>query len=233
MKKKILWIAILVLFLAVTASMSFAAGSKELDPSGPGYVKADEPIIIGGTFTLTGPVSHAGKMTLEGAQRAIQYVNEEMGGILEHKVELKYYDDEFQEAKITMLYEKLITRDKVHLLISPYTSPFLAACPVVHKHEMLLFCNAADSYVGNEEFGQTVVNAQMDDKWRGGMWWHDVADFFANFDKWNHKNLRKPKTIAVLNLNISYGHEVADSILPYLEKHGYEVICRVGAKLRP
>ena len=232
MKKKFLMIGIAVVAIFM-ASMFFVFGGspkeKEvgvgaLDPPGPGYVEPGENIIIGGTFTLTGPVSHAGRMTLEGAERAVQYVNEELGGILGHKVELKYYDDEFEEAKITMLYEKLITRDKVDLLISPYTSPFLAACPVVAKHEMLLFCNAADSYVGNDQYGQTVVNVQMDDRWRGGMWWHDIAEFFGDFDKWNYKNLPKPKTIAVLNLNISYGHEVRDSIIPYWEEHGYEIV---------
>jgi branched-chain amino acid transport system substrate-binding protein len=223
MKKAFFTVGIAVIAIFALTFELFAGGAA-LDPPGPGYVEAGEPIVIGGTFTLTGPVSHAGRMTLEGAQRAVKYVNEELGGILGHKVELKYYDDEFQEAKITMQYEKLITRDKVDLLISPYTSIFLAACPIVDKHGMLLFCNAADSYVGNDKYGQTVVNMQMDDHWRGGMWWHDVAEFFVNFDKWNYKKLPKPKTIAILNLNISYGHEVADSVIKYLEKNGFKVV---------
>jgi branched-chain amino acid transport system substrate-binding protein len=224
------WIISLVLAVFLTVggvgigSVASAAGGEALDPPGPGQVKAGEPIIIGGTFSLTGPVSHAGRMTFEGAQAAVEYVNTVMGGILGHKVELKYYDDQFDEAKITMLYEKLISRDEVHLLISPYTSPFLAAVPVVAKNKMLLFCNAADSYVGNDQYGQTVVNIQMDEKWRGGMWWHDVADFFVHFDEWNYKKLPKPKTVAILNLNISYGHEIEDSVIPYLESNGFQVV---------
>jgi branched-chain amino acid transport system substrate-binding protein len=232
MEKKLLFCLMVVCLIAGFTGTVFAGGQTEkgeleegaLDPPGPGFVEPGENIVIGGTFTLTGPVSHAGRMTLEGAQRAIEYVNNELGGILGHKVELKYYDDEFEESKITMLYERLITKDKVDMLVSPYTSPFLAACPVVDKHGMLLFCNAADSYVGNEQYGDTVVNMQMDDNWKGGMWWHDVADFFANFEEWNYKNEPRPKTVAVLNLNISYGHEVADSILPYLEDNGFEIV---------
>ena len=150
MKKAFFTVGIAVIAIFALTFELFAGGAA-LDPPGPGYVEAGEPIVIGGTFTLTGPVSHAGRMTLEGAQRAVKYVNEELGGILGHKVKLKYYDDEFQEAKITMQYEKLITRDKVDLLISPYTSIFLAACPIVDKHGMLLFCNAADRYVGNDK----------------------------------------------------------------------------------
>ena len=92
-------------------------------------------IVIGGTFTVSGPVSHAGLMALEGAEAAIKYVNEELGGINGREVVLKYYDDEFDESKIPMLYERLITQDKVDLLVSPYTSPFLAAAPVVAKQD--------------------------------------------------------------------------------------------------
>ncbi|WP_425538894.1 ABC transporter substrate-binding protein [Microaceticoccus formicicus] len=183
-----------------------------------------DPIVIGGTFTVSGPVSHAGKMALEGAEAAIKYVNEELGGINGRPVELKYYDDEFDESKIPMLYERLITQDKVDLLVSPYTSPFLAAAPVVAKHDKMMFCIAADSYVANDSFGQNIVNIQMDDKWRGGQWWHDVAEFFVNFDEWNTKGLEKPKTIAVCNLNISYGQEIADSVIPYWKENGFDIV---------
>ncbi len=185
---------------------------------------AKEPIVIGSTFTLSGDVAHAGQMAFEGAQLAVKYVNEELGGINGHPVELKYYDDEFDETKIPMLYEKLITQDKVDILLSPYTSPFLSAAPVVAKYDKMMFCIAADSYVANDSYGQSIVNIQMDDKWRGGMWWHDVMDFFAHFDEWNTKGEPKPKTVAILNLEISYGHEIANSVVPYLEENGFEIV---------
>jgi hypothetical protein len=219
-KKGIIGAIFVVAVVAGAIGLVYAAGGEALDPPGPGYVEAGEPIVIGGTFTLTGPVSHGGRMIFEGTQVAVDYVNKELGGILGHEVKLKYYDDEFNEAKITMQYEKLISRDKVDLLVSPYTSIFLAAIPVVHKHKMLLFCNAADSYVGNDKYGQTVVNIQMDDKWRGGMWWHDFADWLVRFDEWNYKKLPRPKTIAVMNLNISYGHEGMRSFITSISSQG-------------
>lgn len=192
-------------------------GSQSVDES-------KEPVVIGSTFTLSGDVAHAGQMAFEGAQLAVQYVNEELGGINGRPVELKYYDDEFDETKIPMLYEKLIAQDGVDLLLSPYTSPFLAAAPVVAKHDKIMFCIAADSYVANDAYGQSIVNIQMDDQWRGGMWWHDVAEFFTSFDEWNTKGEEKPKTAAILNLEISYGHEVAESVVPYWKEHGIEIV---------
>lgn len=183
-----------------------------------------EPIVIGATFTLSGPVAHAGQQVYEGAELAVKYVNEELGGINGREVVLKYYDDEFDYSIIPMLYEKLITQDKVDLLISPYTSAAQVAAPVAAKHNALMFGVAVDTYGANEAFGQNLVNIQMDEEWKGGRWWLDVANFFANFDKWNHEGLEKPKTMAILNLEIAYGHDVADTIIPVFENAGYEIV---------
>jgi len=56
------------------------------------------------------------------------------------------------------------------------------------------------------------------------MWWHDVAEFFVAFDTWNTKGLPKPQTIAIVNLEISYGHEIADSVIPFFNNNGINVI---------
>lgn len=218
-KKSIIFILAAVLMLSFTLS-GCSNSSSPSSKSG----SDDDTIVIGGTFTVSGPVSHAGLMALEGAEAAVKYVNEELGGINGKKVVLKYYDDEFDEGKIPMLYERLITQDKVDLLVSPYTSPFLAAAPVVAKYDKMMFCIAADSYVANDQFGQNIVNIQMDDEWRGGMWWHDIAKFFVHFDDWNYKGLEKPKTIAVLNLNISYGQEIAEAVVPYWKDNGFDIV---------
>lgn len=228
--KRWMMLIALVLLLCMTCVACNSGGAEEpaepAEEPAPGEepIVDEGPVVIGSTFTLSGPVAHAGQQAFEGAELAIKYVNEELGGINGREVVLKYYDDEFDEAKIPMLYEKLITQDKVDFLLSPYTSPFLAAAPVVDKNDQIMFCIAADSYVANDAFGQSIVNIQMDEQWRGGMWWHDVVDMFVNFEEWNTKDLEKPKTVAILNLEISYGHEIADAIVPYLEENGFEIV---------
>lgn len=185
----------------------------------------DNTIKIGGTFTLTGSNSHAGQATFEGANLAIDYVNDILGGVNGKKVKLVYYDDEFDESKIPSLYEKLINEDKVDLLVSPYTSPMLAAAPIIDKYDKIMFTDAADSYTANEQYGQEIVNIQMDETWQGGMWWKDVFEYLADFDNWNeNSSLSKPKTVAIANLETTYGHEITDSVVPFLEKNGFEVV---------
>ncbi|MCI2058415.1 MAG: ABC transporter substrate-binding protein [Oscillibacter sp.] len=221
-KSKLVKLLALVLSLTFVLSSCGAGGDKA---SGSGEAAGKDDIVIGSTFTLSGDVAHAGQMAFEGAKLAVKYVNEELGGINGHKVVLKYYDDEFDESKIPMLYEKLITKDKVDLLLSPYTSPFLAAAPIVHKYDKIMFTVAADSYTANEEYGQDIVNIQMDEKWKGGRWWKDVMEFFTSFDQWNtNPDLTAPKTMAILNLEIAYGHEIEESVVPYLEDHGIDVV---------
>lgn len=211
--------------LAATLSLALLATACSGGGGASGEQAGEDDIVIGSTFTLSGDAAHAGQMAFEGAELAVKYVNEELGGINGKKVVLKYYDDEFDESKIPMLYEKLITQDKVDILLSPYTSPFLAAAPVVNKYDQIMFCVAADSYSANEEFGQSIVNIQMDSEWKGGRWWKDVMDFFVNFDQWNtDPSLEAPKTMAILNLEIAYGHEIEESVVPYLEENGIEVV---------
>lgn len=205
-------VAALCISMAGCGSSSSESGNSET---------AKGNIIIGGTYTLSGDCAHAGQNTLKGAKLAVQYINE-TGGINGRKVELKYYDDEFDESKIPTLYEKLITDDKVDLLTSPYTSPFLAAAPIAAKHNKEMFCIAADSYTANEQYGKLIANPQMDETWKGGGWWKDVFEYLkANYDKYETSG---KKTVAILNLETTYGHEVSDAVGKFLKENGFSVV---------
>ena len=129
MKKRNIWKAGIGVLLSGIMAFSLAGSS---DSSSASSADDSDKIVIGGTFTLSGASAHAGESTLEGAQLAVKYINEN-GGVNGKQVELVYYDDEFDESKIPTLYERLINEDKVDLLTSPYTSPFLAAAPIAAK----------------------------------------------------------------------------------------------------
>jgi branched-chain amino acid transport system substrate-binding protein len=68
------------------------------------------------------------------------------GGLLGRKVKLVHYDDESKPETGARLYEKLITDDKVDLLIGPYSSDVtLAASTVVEKHNFPMVSSGASS----------------------------------------------------------------------------------------
>jgi branched-chain amino acid transport system substrate-binding protein len=102
-----------------------------------------DKIVIGLSISLTGSYALTGQQGLWGMQAAINYINNVSGGInlcgKKVKLELKYYDDQSSKDLVPSLYERLITVDKVNVLLGPYGSPLaLAAAPVAEKYGMLL-----------------------------------------------------------------------------------------------
>jgi branched-chain amino acid transport system substrate-binding protein len=68
------------------------------------------------------------------------------GGLLGRQVVLKYYDDESKPETGAKLYEKLITDDKVDLLIGPYSSSVtMAASTVAEKHGFPMVSSGASA----------------------------------------------------------------------------------------
>jgi len=97
---------------------------------------AVEPIRIGTTQSLSGPLQDFGINQLRGLQMWVGDVNAR-GELLGRPVVLVHYDDESNPGRSVELYRKLIVEDKVDLLIGPYSSDItLAASQVAEEHNM-------------------------------------------------------------------------------------------------
>lgn len=84
------------------------------------------PIKIGASLSLTGQLSRSGVEQEHGYKLWQEEVNAR-GGLLGRPVELVVYDDKSDPATGAKLYEKLITVDKVDLVVGPYSSPVTSA----------------------------------------------------------------------------------------------------------
>lgn len=82
--------------------------------------EAAEPIVLGGALPLTGWGSDAGTYNHRGYIIWERLANEK-GGILGRPVKIKVYDDQSDPTTTARLYEKLITQDKVDVLIAPWS----------------------------------------------------------------------------------------------------------------
>ena len=92
-----------------------------------------EPIKIGVIYPLTGPNAAAGSYVLSGVQMAADKFNAE-GGILGRPVKLLIEDGANDPAQSVSAAEKLVTRDKVDLMIAAWgSSPTLAVSASVTK----------------------------------------------------------------------------------------------------
>ena len=97
---------------------------------------APPPIVIGTTISETGPLATDAEYQLKGIKLGIAEVNAH-GGWLGRKVVLKYYDDKSSPGAAVRLYQRLITLDKVNLLLGPYSSLVtVAVAPLINKYHM-------------------------------------------------------------------------------------------------
>ncbi|MGH7335316.1 MAG: amino acid ABC transporter substrate-binding protein [Candidatus Rokuibacteriota bacterium] len=89
--------------------------------SGSG-AEAQRPIRIGASASMTGTYAALGQNQLRGYQLCVKHTNDK-GGLLGRRLELVVEDDQSQPATAPAIYERLITREKVDLLLGPYGTP--------------------------------------------------------------------------------------------------------------
>jgi branched-chain amino acid transport system substrate-binding protein len=92
---------------------------------------AQEPVKIGFSMALTGPLAPNGKQALLGMKIWEEETNAK-GGLLGRPVKLIYYDDQSQPSSVPGIYTKLIDVDKVDLVVGGYATNMVApAMPVI------------------------------------------------------------------------------------------------------
>jgi len=113
----------------IAASLFGLAALTAAPFAGPAL--AQEPIKIGFSMALTGPLAPNGKQALLGMKIWEEETNAK-GGLLGRPVKLIYYDDQSQPATIPGIYTKLIDVDKADLVLGGYATNMVApAMPVI------------------------------------------------------------------------------------------------------
>ncbi|MGD9615945.1 MAG: amino acid ABC transporter substrate-binding protein [Alphaproteobacteria bacterium] len=116
---------------ALAAGLLFAVSAlaqTAKEPSG-------EPITIGFSMALTGPLAVNGKSGLLATQIWAEDVNAK-GGLLGRPVKLVYYDDQSNPSQVPGIYTKLLDVDKVDFVVSGYATNISApAMPIVIGHD--------------------------------------------------------------------------------------------------
>src|SRR5689334_25180376 len=99
--------------------------------------RAADPIKVGFSMALTGSVAQNGKQLIIALELWRDDVNAN-GGLLGRPVELVYYDDQSNPTNVPGIYTKLITVDKVDLLLGPYaTNMAAAAMPIIMQQNKM------------------------------------------------------------------------------------------------
>ena len=177
--------------------------------------EAQPPIRIGASLAQTGAYAAPGQTQLRGYQLCVKHQNEK-GGVLGRKLELVVYDDGTDSATAVRLYEKLITQDKVDLVLGPYIPSITdAVADVTETHKMPMVApggGATSIYRKGRKFIFS-MNPPAEFQLEG------LLDLAAK------KGL---KTVALINADSLTGRAITQGAIELAKKKGLQVVF-VGA----
>jgi branched-chain amino acid transport system substrate-binding protein len=107
---------------------------------GPAWAghKPNNEVLFGGAISQTGQYAEPAGRQVNAIKQWVDEVNGH-GGLLGHKIALRLLDDKSDTQTSIKLYEKLITEDKVDVLLAPYSSGITEAVANVNERYKMPF----------------------------------------------------------------------------------------------
>jgi branched-chain amino acid transport system substrate-binding protein len=124
-------------YLAAAAITALAAAACSSSASTAGKVSSG-PITIGMSLPMTGPVADVSKSGLQGYQLWSSQLNA-AGGLLGHQLKLDVLDDGFDPNQTATDYTRLISQDKVNLLLGTFSSLLNAPASAIAARQGMLY----------------------------------------------------------------------------------------------
>ena len=155
----------------LTRVMAFIVGFLLLLWGGTGNAaEAPNEILIGATLPLSGRFTPMAGTFYHLCQSWAKLVNAQ-GGIYvkayEKKLPVKFiiYDDKSEPAESAKFYERLVTVDKVHLLLGPFSSHITkAAVTVADKYKIpMVMAEANDATIFEQRYKYSVNQLDLAD----------------------------------------------------------------------
>jgi len=172
---------------------------------------SEKPIRVGMALSQSGNLADSAKHYWEGIELWRDKVNAS-GGLLGRKVEVIVYDDRSDAATAARLYEKLITDDKVDLLMGPWGSVSSATGAAVANKHKRIFMNSggASEQIHERNFKYVFQTAAPISAY--------VASIGPLADKY------KLKTIAFFGRDYPAARDMAKSIQKIADDRGVKVV---------
>jgi branched-chain amino acid transport system substrate-binding protein len=181
---------------------------------------AADPIKVGFSMALTGGVAQNGKQL----EMALQIWRDDInakGGLLGRPIELVYYDDQSNPANVPGIYTKLITVDKVDLVLGPYATNMVApAMPVIMQHNKMTVSMLAVSV--NRHFNYPKYFSMVPIGQDG------VRSFSKGFFDLAAAQKPKPQTVAIVAADAEFARTSADGAKENAKAAGFRIIYERG-----
>ena len=195
---------------AVTA---IAIGTVSLSSAS---AQTGQPIRIGLSLALTGAGAAPSKVISTALEMWRDDVNAK-GGLLGRPVELVIYDDQSTPANVPAIYTKLVTLDKVDLLLGPYGTNFVApAMPAIMAHNKMTISFTAiginDKFKYDKYFSMVPVGSD------------GVNAFSKGFFEMAAKQNPKPQTVAIVAADAEFGLNACEGARENVKAAGLTVV---------
>jgi branched-chain amino acid transport system substrate-binding protein len=192
-----------------------AAVAFLLLPPHPPTAAAD-PVKVGFSMAMTGAVAQNGKQLLIALQLWRDDVNAK-GGLLGRPVELVFYDDQSNPSNVPGIYTKLISVDKVDLLLGPYaTNMAAAAMPVIVENNKVTITMLAVSVNRHFDYSKYFSMQPLGPD--------GVKAFSKGFFDLAAAQTPKPQTVAILSADAEFAKTSADGARENATAGGFKVI---------
>ena len=177
---------------------------------------AAEPIKVGFSMAMTGGVAQNGKQLLIALQLWRDDVNAK-GGLLGRPVELIYYDDQSNPSNVPGIYTKLISVDRVDLILGPYaTNMVAAAMPVIMENNKttitILGVGVNRHFNYSRYFSMVPVGPE------------GVKAFSSGFFQLAAAQRPKPQTLAILAADAEFAKTSADGARENAAEYGFKIV---------
>jgi branched-chain amino acid transport system substrate-binding protein len=183
---------------------------------GPSGAQEKAPITIGFSMELTGPLAVVGKSGLLAFQIWAEDINKK-GGLLGRPVKLVYYDDQSNPSNVPGIYEKLISVDKVDLLISSYgTNLVVPAMPVAIQHNRLFF--GLFALAANKQFSYPKYFSMLT------FGPNPTRTFSQGYFDLVMAQTPKPKTLAIVAADAEFSRNASDGARENAKAAGLDIV---------
>lgn len=199
------------------AALAFAAIASSVSPAAAQQQPKD--IAIGYSISLTGKFSTEALEVHRAYQLWAEQVNKQ-GGIAvkdaggKLPVRLVHYDDSSDTNNAIRNYERLITKDEVNLLFSPWGSGHnFAISALTEKYQFpIILATAAADRIFERNFKYIFETTQLASKM-----YDAIVDYLKSVKD-------QVKTVAIAYENFLFTQSLHDSVKPALEKAGFQIV---------
>jgi branched-chain amino acid transport system substrate-binding protein len=177
---------------------------------------AADPVKVGVSLSVTGGVASNGKQILMALELWRDDVNA-TGGLLGRPVEIVYYDDQSSPSNVPALYTKLITVDKVDLLLGPYATNMVApAMPVIMQNNKTTISFLAIGINRHFNYPKYFSMVPVGPKGPGA--------FSDGFFELAAAQSPKPQTVAIVSADAEFAKTTADAARDNAKAAGFTVV---------